>query len=54
MDHSGILYDASTAFEDETARRLSFLPEQMKPFWPAYLSGMYAQVPDVDAEIYRD
>ncbi len=53
-DHSGIFYDASTAFEDETARQLGFLPEQMKPFCPAYLSGMYAQAPDVDAEIYRD
>ncbi|MBR0388007.1 MAG: hypothetical protein IJH85_09450, partial [Clostridia bacterium] len=49
----GILYDASTAFEDETAAMLRHTTEATKPFHPAYLSGFYAQGADVSAETYR-
>ena len=49
----GILYDASTVFEDETAAMLKHTMEQAKPFHPAYLSGFYAQGADVPAETYH-
>ena len=47
IDQRGILYDASTAFEDETAARLNHDIRDARPFHPAYLSGAYAQVSDV-------
>ncbi|MBR4459084.1 MAG: zinc ribbon domain-containing protein [Clostridia bacterium] len=52
-DYSGILYDASRAFEDETAARLSHDLKHAVPFHPVYLSGMYAQAPDAEPELYR-
>ena len=48
-----ILYDASTAFEDETAAMLKHTMEEAVPFHPAYLSGFYAQGADVPAETYQ-
>jgi len=48
-----ILYDASTAFEDETATMLEHTAEEAEPFHPAYLSGFYAQGADVPAETYE-
>ena len=54
IDQRGILYDASTAFEDETAARLNHDIRDARPFHPAYLSGTYAQVSDVTPETYRD
>ena len=49
----GILYDASTAFEDETAAMLRHTTEDAVPFHPAYLSGFYAQGSDVEASTYE-
>jgi hypothetical protein len=49
----GILYDASTAFEDETAAQLKHTARQAEPFHPAYLSGFYAQGADVPPETYE-
>ena len=49
----GILYDASSAFEDETAAMLQHTAEGAKPFHPAHLSGFYAQGADVPAETYE-
>ena len=49
----GILYDASTVFEDETAALLKHDAEGAKPFHPAYLSGIYAQGADVPGETYH-
>ncbi len=48
-----ILYDASVAFEDETAARLAHTLEGAVPFREGYLSGMYAQIPDVGPEVYE-
>ncbi len=48
-----ILYDASEAFEDETAARLAHDLKGAVPFNHAYLSGMYAQMPDVEADVYE-
>ena len=49
----GILYDASTSFEDETAAMLRHTTEEAAPFHPAYLSGFYAQAADVAGETYQ-
>ena len=49
---TGILYDASTAFEDETAAMLQHTAKEASLFHPAYLSGFYAQGADVPAETY--
>ena len=48
-----ILFDASVAFEDETAVQLSAGIKNAQPFSPAFLSGMYAQIPDVGPEVYE-
>ncbi len=48
-----ILYDASVAFEDETAARLGHSLNGAVPFVPSYLSGVYAQAPDVAPEVYE-
>ena len=49
---SGVLYDASSAFEDETAQKLGFRSQHMQTFHPAYLSGMYAESPDTSEALY--
>ncbi len=49
----GILYDASTVFEDETAAMLRHTEQEAVPFHPAYLSGFYAQGADVPADTYE-
>lgn len=50
---SGILYDASKTFEDETAAMLKHTVLEAEVFHPAYLSGFYAQGADVPAETYE-
>ena len=50
---SGILYDASETFEDETAALLKHTVSEAEIFHPAYLSGFYAQGADVPAETYE-
>lgn len=52
IDQKDVLYDASTAFEDETAAMLKHTTEQARPFHPAYLSGFFAQAADVAPETY--
>ena len=51
---SGILYDASSAFEDETAQKLRFRANDTVPFHPAYLSGMFAEAADTSDVVYQD
>ena len=62
---SHMIYDASTAFEDETAQKLNFITSESSalslddkdatlPFHPAYLCGMYAEAPDAEPVIYED
>ncbi|MBR4711783.1 MAG: zinc ribbon domain-containing protein [Clostridia bacterium] len=53
LDQKGILYDASRAFEDETAARLEHKLDHAVRFRPCYLSGMYAQAPDARPEFYH-
>ncbi len=45
---SNVLYDASSQFDDETAQALNFRLDNLVPFGPAYLAGMYAEAPDLD------
>ena len=54
IDQRGILYDASSAFEDETAAMLQHTADRTVPFHSAYLSGFYAQSADVPAQTYED
>ncbi len=54
IDQKNILYDASTAFEDDTSAMLQHTSEDAVPFHSAYLSGFYAQAADVPAETYQD
>ena len=53
IDQDHILYDASTAFEDETAAMLQHTAAEAVSFHPAYLSGFYAQAADVEADTYQ-
>ena len=49
---SGVVYDASLAFEDETAQRLRFSVKRARPFHAACLCGFYAEAPDTDPALY--
>ena len=46
---SDILYDASSQFDDEVAQELRISCDKAVPFHPAYLSGFYAESPDVES-----
>ncbi len=52
---SGVPYDASSAFDDETAQLLDFKynANESRPFHPAYLCGLYAGTPDASDVIFR-
>ncbi len=52
IDQKDILYDASSAFEDETAAMLRHTADSAVPFHSAYLSGFFAQAADVAADTY--
>ena len=47
-----IHYDACSQFDDETAQWLQFSDKDTVPFHPAYLSGFYAEAPDVDSKYF--
>ena len=49
-----IYYDASSAFDDETAIRLSLEDKDLRSFHAGYLCGCYAEAPDVESDIYRE
>ena len=49
---SGICYDASSQFDDDTAQWLQFSVKDSKPFHSAYLSGFYAEAPDADSKYF--
>lgn len=50
---SGLVYDGSSSFDDDTAQWLDFDHSQSVPFHPAYLAGCYAETPDVDPVIFK-
>ena len=51
---SGVIYDASVSFEDETAQHLRFSTDRAVPFHPAYLCGFYAESPDTKPSLYAE
>ena len=51
---SGIIYDASVSFEDETAQQLRFSVKRAVPFHPGYLCGFYAEAPDTEPSLYAE
>ena len=51
---SGVIYDASVSFEDETAQHLRFATERAVSFHPAYLCGFYAESPDTKPSLYAE
>ena len=52
-EYSTILFDASAAFDDDLSRLLApYHERKMEDFHPAYLSGFYADVSDVEPEVY--
>lgn len=53
--YDGIYYDASSAFEDRISEHLApFQIEERKNFTPAFLSGFYADIPDVSRQVYEN
>ncbi len=52
--YKGLSYDASSSFADNISERIApFDVKNMKSFTPSILSGFYADIPDVDKEIYQ-
>lgn len=52
--YNGLTYDASSSFADNISERVApYDTLRMKNFSPAFLSGFYADVSDVDAGIYE-
>ena len=50
----GIPYDASRNFDDSIAEQIApFNRKELTDYKEAYLAGMYADVPNVDADIYQ-
>lgn len=53
--YKGLSYDASSAFSDDISAKLSpYDVKNMKPFTPSLLSGFYADMSDVGAEVYAE
>ena len=49
----GVSHDASAAFYDNISQELApYDTQDIKPFLPCYLSGFYADVPDLSADSY--
>ena len=49
-----IPFDAASLFDDEISSEINTFDEsEAVPFNPAYLSGFYADIPDVDASVYQ-
>lgn len=52
--YCGILHDAASHFDDDIAEDIGkYPPASRKPFSAAYLSGFYADSPDVDSDVYE-
>ncbi len=53
--YDGIYYDASSTFEDRISEHLApFNIGERKDFCPAFLSGFYADIPDVSEKVYEN
>jgi len=55
VKYEGIAFDASENFSDALSNAISpFKWEEAQPFTPAFLSGFYADMENVDPKIYED
>ena len=53
--YDGVYYDASSSFEDRISEHLApFNIGERKDFCPAFLSGFYADIPDVSEKVYEN
>jgi len=53
--YDGMYYDASSSFEDYISESLApYNSKERKAFTPGYLSGFYADIPDVSASVYEN
>lgn len=53
--YDGICFDASSAFDDNISRAAApYDSSAFRPFTPSYLSGFYADMADVPADLYLD
>ncbi len=53
-EYNGIAHDASTSFDDKMSESLApFDTRQTVPFSTSYLSGFYADIPDVEKTTYE-
>ncbi|MBQ9867673.1 MAG: hypothetical protein IJM34_11705 [Lachnospiraceae bacterium] len=54
-EYKGVFYDASSSFEDHYSERLApFDYNSLVAFNPSYLSGFYADMPDLADTVYED
>lgn len=52
--YKGLSYDASSSFSDSISEAIApYDVKGMKAFTPAYLSGFYADTPDVPSDVYQ-
>lgn len=53
--YKGLSYDASSSFDDNISAKIApYDVKGMKAFTPAFLSGFYADIADVDPETYKN
>lgn len=53
--YDGMYYDASSSFEDRISENLApYNSKEREAFTPGFLSGFYADIPDVGAEVYEN
>lgn len=53
--YKGLAYDASSSFADNISEKLApYDVKNMKEFTPSFLSGFYADLPDVKAAVYEE
>ena len=53
--YKGLSYDASSSFDDNISAKIApYDVKGMKSFTPAFLSGFYADIADVDPETYKN
>lgn len=54
-ENQGLSHDASAAFYDSISQSLApYNTQDLKSFTPSYLSGFYADVPDLDPDTYLE
>jgi len=53
-EYEGICRDGSSKFSDDLQQKIApFYISEKKKFYPSYLSGFYADIPDIPAKVYK-